>query len=253
MAVLESDLRSLSVEARRRHPAVKDGAEHAILKLRSMSSPSDIAENEDILRIFLLACEAKTIKLSVIGLSSLQKLISHDAVSPSALKEILLTLKDHAEVSDETVQLKTLQTILIIFQSRLHPESEENMAQALGICIRLLENNRSSDSVRNTAAATFRQAVALIFDHVIFGESLPAGKFGTGSQNSRTSMVISDVDRNINSSETLKNGSLSRGPLLKRENLTKAGRLGLQLLEDLTALAAGNLVTPNFFPAHLCP
>ena len=59
-----------------------------------MSCPSDIAENEDILRIFLLACEAKTIKLSVIGLSSLQKLISHDAVTPSALKEILLTLKD---------------------------------------------------------------------------------------------------------------------------------------------------------------
>ncbi|XP_038879345.1 protein MON2 homolog isoform X2 [Benincasa hispida] len=243
MAVLESDLRALSVEARRRHPAVKDGAEHAILKLRSMSSPSDIAENEDILRIFLLACEAKTIKLSVIGLSSLQKLISHDAVSPSALKEILFTLKDHAEVSDETVQLKTLQTILIIFQSRLHPENEENMAQALGICIRLLENNRSSDSVRNTAAATFRQAVALIFDHVIFGESLPAGKFGTGSQSSRTSMVISDVDRNINSSETLKNGSLSGGPLLKRENLTKAGKLGLQLLEDLTALAAGGSAT----------
>ncbi|XP_008450757.2 uncharacterized protein LOC103492245 isoform X2 [Cucumis melo] len=243
MAVLESDLRALSVEARRRHPAVKDGAEHAILKLRTMSCPSDIAENEDILRIFLLACEAKTIKLSVIGLSSLQKLISHDAVSPNALKEILLTLKDHAEVSDETVQLKTLQTILIIFQSRLHPESEENMAQALGICIRLLENSRSSDSVRNTAAATFRQAVALIFDHVILGESLPAGKFGTGSQNSRTSMVISDVDRNINSSETLKNGSLSGGQLLKRENLTRAGRLGLKLLEDLTALAAGGSAT----------
>lgn len=33
MAVLESDLRALSVEARRRHPAVKDGAEHAILKV----------------------------------------------------------------------------------------------------------------------------------------------------------------------------------------------------------------------------
>lgn len=33
MAVLESDLRALSAEARRRHPAVKDGAEHAILKV----------------------------------------------------------------------------------------------------------------------------------------------------------------------------------------------------------------------------
>ena len=34
MAVLESDLRALSAEARRRYPAVKDGAEHAILKVR---------------------------------------------------------------------------------------------------------------------------------------------------------------------------------------------------------------------------
>lgn len=33
MAVLETDLRSLSVEARRKFPAVKDAAEHAILKV----------------------------------------------------------------------------------------------------------------------------------------------------------------------------------------------------------------------------
>lgn len=53
----------------------------------------------------------------------------------------------------------------------------------------------------STAAATFRQAVALIFDHVIFAESLPVGKFGTGSQTSRTTMVIADVDRNIHNPE----------------------------------------------------
>lgn len=64
------------------------------LQLRSLSSPSEIAHNEDILRIFLMACEVRNVKLSVIGLSCLQKLISHDAVAPSALKEILSTLKD---------------------------------------------------------------------------------------------------------------------------------------------------------------
>lgn len=64
------------------------------LQLRSLSSPSEIADNEDILRIFLMACEVRTVKLSIIGLSCLQKLISHDAVSPSALREILMTLKD---------------------------------------------------------------------------------------------------------------------------------------------------------------
>ncbi|KAK9291973.1 hypothetical protein L1049_019925 [Liquidambar formosana] len=239
MAVLESDLRALSAEARRRYPAVKDGAEHAILKLRSLSSPSEIADNEDILRIFLMACEVKTVKLSVIGLSCLQKLISHDAVAPSALKEILATLKDHAEMADESVQLKTLQTILIIFQSRLHPENEDNMARALGICLRLLESNRSSDSVRNTAAATFRQAVALIFDRVVSAESLPVGKFGSGGHISRTTSVTGDVNRSINRGESLEHEVVSGGPSLMRETVTKAGKLGLRVLEDLTALAAG--------------
>ncbi|KAL5702278.1 hypothetical protein ACHQM5_027513 [Ranunculus cassubicifolius] len=239
MAVLESDLRALSSEARRKYPAIKDGAEHAILKLRATSDPSEIAHNEDVLRVFLLACEVRTVKLSVIGLSCMQKLILHDAVAPSSLKEILSTLKDHAEMADETVQLKTLQTILIIFQSRLHPENEENMAQALGICLRLLENNRSSDNVHNTAAATFRQAVALIFDHVVSAESLPAGKMNSGSHISRSSSVSGDVSRSINHSESLETEYVSGESLLKRDNLTKAGKLGLRLLEDLTALAAG--------------
>ncbi|KAH1229747.1 Protein MON2 [Glycine max] len=239
MAVLESDLRALSAEARRRYPAVKDGAEHAILKLRTLSSPSEIAHNDDILRIFLMACEVRTVKLSIIGLSCLQKLISHDAVSPSALTEILSTLKDHAEMVDEGVQLKTLQTISIIFQSRLHPENEDTMSQALGICLRLLENTRSSDSVRNTAAATFRQAVALIFDRVVLAESLPTGKFGFGGQLSRTNSVTGDVNRSINLSESLDHESVSGRPPVMRETLTETGKLGLRLLEDLTSLAAG--------------
>ncbi|XP_028222735.1 protein MON2 homolog isoform X3 [Glycine soja] len=177
MAVLESDLRALSAEARRRYPTVKDGAEHAILK--------------------------------------------------------------HAEMADEGVQLKTLQTISIIFQSRLHPENEDTMSQALGICLRLLENTRSSDSVRNTAAATFRQAVALIFDRVVFAESLPAGKFVFGGQLSRTNSVTGDVNRGINLSDSLGHESISGRPPVMRETLTETGKLGLRLLEDLTSLAAG--------------
>lgn len=251
MTVLESDLRALSAEARRRYPAVKDAAEHAILKLRSLSGPNEIAHNEDMLRIFVMACEVKNVKLSVIGLSCLQKLISHDAVASTALKEILSTLKEHAEMADESVQLKTLQTILIIFQSNLLPDNEENMAHALGICLRLLES-RSSDSVQNTAAATFRQAVALIFNHVISAESLPAGKFGSGGYISRTNSVTNDVNRNINRLESLEQEVVSGGSSLMRDTLTESGKLGLCLLEDLTTLAAGYLVTCWFKSTVVC-
>ncbi|TKW17045.1 hypothetical protein SEVIR_5G340000v4 [Setaria viridis] len=239
-AALEADLRALSAEARRRHPAVKDAAEHAILKLRSLSGPSEIAQNEDIVRMFLMACSVKSVKLSVIGLSCLQKLISHGAVASSALKEILATLKDHAEMTDEIVQLKTLQTMLILFQSHLHPESEESMSQALGICLYLLESSRSSDSVRNTAAATFRQAVALVFDNVIRAESLPSGKASSARLSSRVSSVADNVTHSF--SRTLSLASNSGEPTM-RENLSDVGKLGLRLLEDLTALAAGGSAT----------
>uniref|UniRef100_M4DVQ9 Protein MON2 homolog n=1 Tax=Brassica campestris TaxID=3711 RepID=M4DVQ9_BRACM len=263
VAALEADLRALSAEARRRYPAVKDGAEHAILKgevldssnakrinnlyvwlgrahmreLRSSSSASDLSSNEDILRIFLMACGVRNTKLSVIGLSCLQKLISHDAVEPSSLKEILDTLKDHSEMAEENIQLKTLQTILIIFQSRLHPETEENMVLGLSICLRLLDNNRLP-SVYNTAAATFRQAVAMIFDQVVSAESLPMLKYGSSSQTARTGSVTGDLSQNINSSESLEKGVIS-GRSTMRDTLSETGKLGLRLLEDLTASAAG--------------
>ncbi|KAJ0253817.1 ARM repeat superfamily protein [Hirschfeldia incana] len=237
VAALEADLRALSAEARRRYPAVKDGAEHAILKLRSSSSASDLSSNEDILRIFLMACGVRNTKLSVIGLSCLQKLISHDAVEPSSLKEILTTLKDHSEMAEENIQLKTLQTILIIFQSRLHPETEDNMVLALSICLRLLDNNRLP-SVYNTAAATFRQAVALIFDQVVSAESLPMPKFSSSSHTARTGSVTGDLSQNINNSEPLEKDVIS-GRLTMRDTLSETGKLGLRLLEDLTASAAG--------------
>lgn len=53
-------------------------------------------------------------------------------------------------------------------------------------------------TINSTAAATFRQAVALIFDHVVSAESLPAGKFGSGGYITRTNSVTSDVNRSIN-------------------------------------------------------
>lgn len=48
------------------------------------------------------------------------------------------------------------------------------------------------------------------------------------------------ADSNIGRS--LENEFVSGGSPLKRDNLTKAGKLGLRLLEDLTALAAGGSV-----------
>jgi hypothetical protein len=59
-----------------------------------VSSTSQIAGNDDILRTFILACDSKNTKLSIMGLAGIDKLIAHDAVSLSALPSILTTLKE---------------------------------------------------------------------------------------------------------------------------------------------------------------
>eukprot|EP00249_Psilotum_nudum_P022267 c28446_g1_i3 orf=509-5821(-) len=241
IAVLEADLRALSLEARRKYPAVKDAAEHAILKLRSLPDPTLIAQSDHILRIFLTACECKSVKLSAIGLACLQKLIAHGAVDPAALPDILAVLKEHADMNDESVQLKTLQTILTIFQSQLHPENEDSMAIALGICLRLLENSRNPDSVHSTAAATLRQAVALIFDRVVTAESLPISNVATNRRTSRSNSVSGDVSRSMIAAKAVEFAIDTQeqcSPAAK-EQMSQAARLGLRLFEDLTALAAG--------------
>ncbi|KAI5060182.1 hypothetical protein GOP47_0024602 [Adiantum capillus-veneris] len=239
MAVLEADLRALSMEARRKYPAVKEAAEHAILKLRSIPDPTLLAQSDDIVRIFIMACECKNVKLSITGLACLQKWIAHGAVPLSALPEILATLKEHADISDETVQLKTLQAILTIFQSQLHPEDEDNMAIALGICFRLLENNKNPDSVHSTAAATVRQAVALIFDRVVAAEGLPINSAAPSRRTSRSNSVSGDVSRSIIAAKTVELAKELEPSVATKEQMTQAARLGLRLFEDLTAVATG--------------
>ncbi|KAH9544706.1 hypothetical protein CY35_12G009100 [Sphagnum magellanicum] len=115
VAGLEAHLRMISTEATRKYPIVKDAAERAMFKVQLLSSTSDVAGCDDILKTHLLACELKNTKLSISGLVGMEKLIAHDAVLPSALPSVLATLKE----------LKTLQTALTILQSQLHPTDEE--------------------------------------------------------------------------------------------------------------------------------
>ncbi|KAL5256952.1 hypothetical protein ACHWQZ_G012027 [Mnemiopsis leidyi] len=165
---LQTDLRSVSSEAKRRHPAVKDAAERAILKLRSLSAANDkhinevIARSDDVIQPFILGCETKNPKLILISITCIQKLISHDAVPDTSVTIIVKTLSDmHRQ---EIELLRILQTILLLLTSTklLHGET---LAQAIAICFQL--HSSSEHTIANTAAATLRQVVAVVFDRVI--------------------------------------------------------------------------------------
>jgi hypothetical protein len=51
--------------------------------------------------------------------------------------------------------------------------------------------------LHSTAAATLRQAVALIFDRVIAAEGLPSSSVGSSRRTSRSNSVSGDVSRSI--------------------------------------------------------
>ncbi|CAI5961701.1 unnamed protein product, partial [Closterium sp. NIES-64] len=185
-AVLEADLRSISAEARRRFPAVKDAAERGILK--------------------------------------------------------------HADGSEEAVQLKVLQTVLTVLQSQLHPKDEESMAIILGICLRLAGSTRQLDCVHSTATATLRQAIALIFDRAASSEGLPVQCAPRQANRVWNTSEPGDISRIVMASRATEGEGAGRGGgeeletvVLKErvDDLSPAARMGLRLLEDLAALAAG--------------
>lgn len=66
----------------------------ALLQLRSIPDPTLLARSDDIVRIFIMACECKNVKLRITGLTCLQKWVAHGAVPVHSLPEILGILNE---------------------------------------------------------------------------------------------------------------------------------------------------------------
>jgi len=74
------------------------------------------------------------------------------------------SLSLQVEAEDETVKLKILQTVvsLLTTYTTIHGES---LSQCLCMCFRLHKNK--GVSVKNTASATLRQVVTMLFDRAL--------------------------------------------------------------------------------------
>ena len=75
---LQSDLKNISLETKKRHPAVKESAEEAIVKIRNAGSaqtPLAYLSNQ-ILYPLVQGCETKDIKVVTLCLQVIQRLIT---------------------------------------------------------------------------------------------------------------------------------------------------------------------------------
>ena len=185
---VENDLRTLVAEGKKKVADLQPSAERAIQKLRQIASaptpsppptprsstPSPPAESSPetlqsdlILRPLLLVTSAKQPKLTIIALSSLQKLLGLTPLTPRFIATIIGTLRIQAEDTDQAVQLKILQTLLLCIAPSSIACGEiltGSLLQSLGITFKLYASK--SGVISNTSSAALRQVLTLLFERV---------------------------------------------------------------------------------------
>jgi hypothetical protein len=121
---------------------------------------------QEVLKPLQLSLDTKSDRLKSRALAICQNLIANAALPAEASEAVTAMLARVDKNTDENVQLKTLQTALTLLQSPLRPRSEEQIGAVLGVCLRLTNRKGHKDAVLTTAAATVRQAVALVLSYV---------------------------------------------------------------------------------------
>ncbi|OXB67475.1 hypothetical protein ASZ78_006806 [Callipepla squamata] len=165
---MQGDLRGLSLECRKKFPPVKEAAESGIIKVKTIAARNAdilaaLKENSsEVVQPFLMGCGTKEPKITQLCLAAIQRLMSHEVVSEAAAGNIINMLWQLMENSLE--ELKLLQTVLVLLTTNtvVHDEA---LSKAIVLCFRL---HFTKDNItNNTAAATVRQVVTVVFERVV--------------------------------------------------------------------------------------
>lgn len=165
---MQSDLRALSLECKKKFPPVKEAAESGIIKVKTIAARNTeilaaLKENSsEVVQPFLMGCGTKEPKVTQLCLAAIQRLMSHEVVSEAAAGNIINMLWQLMENSLE--ELKLLQTVLVLLTTNtvVHDEA---LSKAIVLCFRL---HFTKDNItNNTAAATVRQVVTVVFERMV--------------------------------------------------------------------------------------
>ena len=156
---IEVDLRLLANESKKKSTDLKQLTESTISQLRSSEKPPiDL-----ILQVLSSAKSTNNPKSCSLALSILQKLLTSESLD--SLYPALHYLKTMLEeVSDESTQLKVLQSFMLILdpnRAKVYPD----LTNTIWDVYILLQSSKSS-LIRNTAYATLRHLAGLAFDQL---------------------------------------------------------------------------------------
>ncbi|KAI4876120.1 hypothetical protein NFI96_023612 [Prochilodus magdalenae] len=168
---MQTDLRSLSMECKKKFPPVKEAAESGIVKIKTIAARNTdilaaLKENSsEVVQPFLMGCGTKEPKITQLCLAAIQRLMSHEVVSEMAAGNIINMLWQLMENGLE--ELKLLQTVLVLLTTNtvVHDEVLSKVEMAIVLCFRL---HFTKDNItNNTAAATVRQVVTVVFERMV--------------------------------------------------------------------------------------
>uniref|UniRef100_A0A2K5C740 MON2 homolog, regulator of endosome-to-Golgi trafficking n=1 Tax=Aotus nancymaae TaxID=37293 RepID=A0A2K5C740_AOTNA len=155
---MQSDLRALSLECKKKFPPVKEVS----FRRRQVKALSLKENSSEVVQPFLMGCGTKEPKITQLCLAAIQRLMSHEVVSETAAGNIINMLWQLMENSLE--ELKLLQTVLVLLTTNtvVHDEA---LSKAIVLCFRL---HFTKDNItNNTAAATVRQVVTVVFERMV--------------------------------------------------------------------------------------
>ncbi|KAJ8262363.1 hypothetical protein GJAV_G00165570 [Gymnothorax javanicus] len=165
---MQADLRSLSMECKKKFPPVKEAAESGIVKIKTIAARNaDILaalkdSSSEVVQPFLMGCGTKEPKITQLCLAAIQRLMSHEVVSEVAAGNIINMLWQLMEMGLE--ELKLLQTVLVLLTTNTVVH-DEVLSKAIVLCFRL---HFTKDNItNNTAAATVRQVVTVVFERMV--------------------------------------------------------------------------------------
>ncbi|KAG4305149.1 hypothetical protein PORY_001319 [Pneumocystis oryctolagi] len=162
-AVLAVELSRLAAEAKRKYPELRTAAEQSLADLKGFQADAAerIRQCPGFLAPFLLGCGTQSAKCCAIAVGCLQRLMVVGAVAKSSVPSVLEALGEAALLSAE-IQLKILQMLPVLMTNYACVLTGVHLGEVFRICF-VLQSSKYS-VVQNTAAATLRQLVMLVFE-----------------------------------------------------------------------------------------
>ncbi|KAH8369024.1 hypothetical protein KR200_004086 [Drosophila serrata] len=161
---LQADFKTLSLETKKKYPQIKEACEEAISKLCSAGSTQQNSVYytvNQILYPLVQGCETKDLKIIKFCLGMMQRLITQQVVDQKGALYITNALWTLMENNIEEVKVLQTVTLLLTTNTVVHGDT---LAKALVLCFRL--HYTKNPTIVNTAGATIRQLVSLVFERV---------------------------------------------------------------------------------------